>query len=71
MIFGTVASANAKRSLAPCFIIPLYSCEVPGTNPGTSTNVIKGILKQSQNLTNLAAFLEDYCLGILPVPWVD
>ena len=41
------------------FIIPPCSCFVPGKNPGTSTKVIIGILKQSQNLTNLAPFLEE------------
>jgi hypothetical protein len=32
---------------------------VPGKNPGTSTNVIIGMLKESQNLTNLAALTEE------------
>ena len=59
VIFGTVASANANKSFAPCFIIPLYSWEVPGKKPGTSTKVIIGILKQSQKRTNLAAFLAE------------
>ena len=30
----------------------------PGRNPGTSTKVMSGMLKQSQNLTNLAALTE-------------
>ena len=32
--FGTVASAKAKSSLAPCRMIPPYSCRVPGRKPG-------------------------------------
>ena len=55
--FGVVASAYANKSFAPCLIIPPYSWAVPGIKPGTSTNVSMGILKASQNLTNLAAFL--------------
>ena len=31
---------------------------LPGKNPGTSTNVMIGILNESQNLTNLAPFTE-------------
>jgi hypothetical protein len=31
---------------------------VPGRKPGTSTKVTIGMLKESQNLTNLAAFTE-------------
>jgi hypothetical protein len=31
---------------------------LPGRNPGTSTNVIIGMLKQSKNLTNLAPFTD-------------
>ena len=54
-----MASVYANSSLEPCFIIPPYSCLVPGKKPGASTNVIIGILKQSQNLTNLAAFLDE------------
>ena len=34
VIFGTVASVNAYSSLAPCRMIPPYSCAVPGRNPG-------------------------------------
>lgn len=56
--FGTVASAYANKSLAPCRIVPLCSCCTPGRNPGTSTKVINDILKASQNLTNLAALTE-------------
>ena len=49
------AAEYAYNSLAPCRIIPLYSCLTPGKNPGTSTNVIIGILKASQKQTNLLA----------------
>jgi len=31
---------------------------VPGKNPGTSTNVMIGILNESQKRTNLAAFTD-------------
>lgn len=31
---------------------------LPGRKPGTSTNVTSGILKASQNLTNLAPFTD-------------
>src|SRR5918992_1236523 len=51
---GTVASVNAYRSLAPCRMIPVYSCSVPGRNPGTSTNAISGMLKASQKRTKRA-----------------
>ena len=56
--FGTVASAKANSSLAPCLMIPPYSCAVPGKNPGTSSNVTSGILKQSQKRTNRAPLIE-------------
>ena len=36
------------------------SHKLPGRNPGTSTNVMIGILKQSKNLTNLAAFTDAF-----------
>ncbi len=39
-------------------MMPPYSCAVPGRKPGTSTNVTSGMLKQSQNRTNRAAFTE-------------
>ena len=32
---------------------------LPGKNPGTSTNVTRGMLKASQNLTNLAPFTDE------------
>src|ERR1043166_2131260 len=53
--FGTVASANAYSSFAPCRMMPPYSCTVPGRNPGTSSNVTSGMLNASQNRTNRAA----------------
>ncbi len=56
VIRGTVASANAYSSFAPCRMIPPYSCSVPGRNPGTSTNVRIGMLNASQNRTNRDAF---------------
>ena len=56
--FGTVASQNAKSSLAPCLMIPPYSCAVPGRKPGTSSNVTMGILKQSQKRTKRAPLSE-------------
>ena len=40
-------------------MIPLCSCDTPGKKPGTSTKVTIGILKQSQNLTNLPPFLPE------------
>jgi len=39
--------------------MPPYSWAVPGINPGTSTKVSIGMLKQSQNLTNLAPLIEE------------
>ena len=35
-----------------------FVSDVPGKNPGTSTKTSRGMLKLSQNLVNLAAFLE-------------
>src|SRR3989338_6893710 len=58
-IFGTVASEYAYRIFAPCLITPLCSCSVPGKYPVTSTKLINGILKQSQNLTNLEILSEE------------
>jgi len=58
VILGTVASAYANNNFDPCLIIPPYSWSVPGKNPGTSTNVIIGILNALANLTNLAAFTD-------------
>src|SRR5258708_23774191 len=49
VIFGTVASAKAKSSFAPCLMMPPNSCWVPGRKPGTSSNVISGILKASRS----------------------
>ena len=40
-------------------MIPPHSCEVPGRKPGTSVNVISGMLNASQKRTNRAAFSED------------
>ena len=57
--FGTVASQKANRSFAPCLMMPPYSCAVPGRNPGTSTKVMIGMLKQSQNRTNRAALVDE------------
>lgn len=34
--------------------------DLPGKNPGTSTNVTIGMLKESQNLTNLAPLTEAF-----------
>lgn len=59
VILGTVASPYAYNNFAPCLIIPPYSWFEPGKNPGTSTNVINGILNESQNLTNLAALTDE------------
>src|SRR5215510_11061038 len=58
VIFGTVASAKAKSSFAPCLMMPPYSCCVPGRKPGTSSNVISGMLKASQKRTKRAPFTE-------------
>src|SRR2546428_4960155 len=57
--FGTVASLYAYRSFAPFRMTPPYSCAVPGRKPGTSTNVRRGRLKQSQKRTNREALIED------------
>ena len=54
VILGTVASANAYKSLAPCRMMPPYSCAVPGKKPGTSTKVMMGILNASQKRTKRA-----------------
>ena len=48
VIFGTVASAQAKSILAPCFIKPLNSQLLPGRKPGTSAKVTIGILNALQ-----------------------
>ncbi len=56
--FGTVASAKAYSSFDPWRMIPPHSCAVPGKNPGTSTNVSSGMLKQSQKRTKRAAFTD-------------
>ena len=60
VILGTVASLNAKRSLAPLLIIPFHSWSVPGKNPGTSSSTSRGILKASQKRTNRAPFTEAF-----------
>src|SRR5574338_1215205 len=59
VIFGTVASQYAYKSLLPCRIIPLCSWFVPGMYPGVSTNVMIGMLNASQYLMNLAALFEE------------
>ena len=48
VIFGTVASEYAKSILAPCRMIPFFSCATPGMKPGTSTRVTIGMLNASQ-----------------------
>src|SRR5712692_9142549 len=58
VIFGTVASANANSSFAPCLMIPPNSCCVPGRKPGTSSKVTSGRLNASQKRTNRAPFTE-------------
>lgn len=40
------------------YLQELQNC-LPGRNPGTSTNVIIGILKASQNLTNRAPLTDE------------
>ena len=42
--FGTVASANAYRSLAPRRMMPPHSWVVPGRKPGTSQKHSSGML---------------------------
>ena len=59
VILGTVASQKAYNSFAPFLMIPFHSWSVPGKNPGTSSKTKIGILKQSQNLTNRAAFSDE------------
>src|SRR5439155_1748294 len=66
--FGTVASQYANSSFAPCLMIPPYSCAVPGRNPGTSSKVTRGTLKQSQNRTNRAP-LSDALMSRQPARW--
>src|SRR4029077_17010301 len=56
--FGTVASVKAKSSLAPFLMMPPCSCAMPGRNPGTSSNVTIGMLKQSQKRTKRAPLIE-------------
>ena len=56
--FGTVASANANSSFAPCRMMPPYSCPVPGRKPGTSSNVTSGMLNASQKRTKRAPFTD-------------
>ena len=56
--FGTVASANAYSSFAPCRMMPPYSCTVPGRNPGTSSKVTSGMLNASQKRTKRAPFTD-------------
>ena len=65
---GTVASQYANSSFAPCLMIPPYSCAVPGRNPGTSSKVTSGTLKQSQNRTNRAP-LSDALMSRQPARW--
>ena len=49
-------------------MMPSYSWPVPGRKPGTSTKVITGMLKQSQNRTNRAAFT-DALMSRHPARW--
>src|SRR5678816_3460156 len=65
VILGTVASANAYNSLAPCLMMPPNSCLVPGRNPGTSSNTTSGMLNASQNLTKRAP-LSDASMSSVP-----
>ena len=39
-------------------MIPPCSWPIPGKNPGTSTSVTRGMLKQSQNRTKRAPFTD-------------
>src|SRR5208282_4391304 len=55
VILGTVASAKAYSSLAPCLMIPPYSWFVPGFLPGTNQEY-GGIIKHGAKL--LYAFAE-------------
>ena len=48
----------AYSNFAPCRITALYSCPVPGKNPGTSTSDTIGMLKASQKRTKRAALRE-------------
>ena len=58
MTLGTVASAYAYSSFAPWRMMPPHSCEVPGRNPGTSTNVSSGMLNASHVRTKRAALAD-------------
>src|SRR5437867_4361450 len=62
---GSLVSSGGRRtrrSRGAAFptvrMMPSYSCSYPGRNPGTSTKVSRGMLKQSQNRTNLAALID-------------
>ena len=54
---GTVHSAYAYSSFAPCLMMPPYSCAVPGMKPGTSTKVTIGMPNASQKRTKRAALI--------------
>ncbi len=66
--FGTVASANAKSSFAPCRMMPPNSCFVPGRKPGTSSKTTRGTLKASQKRTKRAPFT-DASMSRTPARW--
>jgi len=53
-IFGTVASAYAYKIFAPWRMMPRCSCDTPGRKPGTSMNVMTGMLNASQKRTKRA-----------------
>ena len=49
-------------------MIPPHSWAVPGRNPGTSVNVISGMLKASHVRTKRAAFAEE-SMSSTPAIW--
>jgi len=57
---GTVASAKAQEAiLAPCLMMPAeFLLGAREKNPGTSSKVIKGMLKASQKRTKRCALTE-------------
>src|SRR3989304_2734238 len=58
-IFGTVASATAKRSFAPWRMIPCRSTWLPIMKPGTSARNSSGMLNALQSQTNLAPLSDE------------
>ena len=56
--FGTVASAKANSSFAPCLMIPPYSCWCRAEIRARLQMSSSGMLKQSQKRTKRAPFTD-------------